>query len=155
MIKVHQAFILLWDIVLFTLTDYWRHFLFTPLGTNQMDGLREHLVSQIHTSEWCLELWWVFKPSCKTQFGWYSVFMKTVVEVWMLHATLNLSPSCRCDSVGDDVLWGRAVLYDASSGSSWSAGKGRASVPASNLHHWCLHGHGQVWVSSVPLLQQQ
>lgn len=34
-------------------------FFFTCLGTDQMDGLREHLVSQVHTSERRLELWWV------------------------------------------------------------------------------------------------
>lgn len=71
--------------------------------------------------------------------------MKTVVKM-LFHAVLNLSPSCRCDSVGDDVLRGRAVHFDASTGRFWSAGEGRASVPASNLHYWCLYGYGQVWV---------
>lgn len=64
----------------------------------------------------------------------------------LIHATLNVLPSFRCNSMGDDVVWGRAIHYNASTGSSWSAGERRATVPASNLHHWCLYGHGQVWV---------
>lgn len=43
--------------------------------------------------------------------------MKTVVKM-LFHGVLNLSPSFRCDSVGDDVLRGRAVHFDASTGSS-------------------------------------
>lgn len=62
------------------------------------------------------------------------------------YVKLNLSWSFRCDCLGDDVPWGRAVRYDASTGGSWSAGKGGTTLPASNLHNWCLHGHGQMWV---------
>lgn len=118
-----------------------------------MDGLREHLVSQIHTSERCLELRWVLNHLTNHSWGnivvnintWGGVDVPAVLVV-LFYATLYLSLLFRCDSLGDDVQWGRAVHYNASTGRSWFIRKGRASVPASNLHHWCLHGHGQVWV---------
>lgn len=52
----------------------------------------------------------------------------------------------RGNCVGDDVQWSGALHLHAPTGSARSAGERRTTVPASDLYHRCLHGHGQMWV---------
>lgn len=60
-------------------------------------------------------------------------------------------PLCldRGDSVGDDVIWGRAICIRVASGSAGSAGEGRTSVTATHLHYRRVHGHGEMLVKTL------
>ena len=53
------------------ITSSWCFLCFS--GPNKMDGFREHIVPQIHTSEWCVELWWVPVCVCVCVCVWVSV----------------------------------------------------------------------------------
>lgn len=52
----------------------------------------------------------------------------------------------RCDSLGNDVIWGGALLCYATTRSTWSVRERGTPLSTSDLHHRCLHGHGQMWV---------
>lgn len=55
---------------------------------------------------------------------------------------------CRCDCLGNDVIWGGALLCYASTRSTRSVRERGTPLSTSDLHHRCLHGHGQMWVES-------
>lgn len=55
-------------------------------------------------------------------------------DVCLMHHSLASLPLCRCNCLGDDVIWGRALCCNETTGSSRSAAEGRAPVSASDLH---------------------
>lgn len=85
----------------------------------------------------------------------YGMWKRTLVRRLTELSTLkNVCASMlrlfRCDSVGDDVLWSRALQHDAPTGRFWSPRERRTAIAASNLYHWRLYGHGEVWVHWSP-----
>lgn len=56
-------------------------------------------------------------------------------DVCLMCHLLASSPLCRCNCLGDDVIWGRALCCNETTGSSRSAAEGRASVSTSDLHN--------------------
>lgn len=65
-------------------------------------------------------------------------------DVCLMFHLLASSPLCRCNCLGDDVIWSRALRNNEPAGSSRSAAEGRASVSTSNLHYRGLYGYGQM-----------
>lgn len=57
---------------------------------------------------------------------------------------LSSSLYCRCNSLGADDIWDQTIRWDSSQWNSWDTGEGRTPASATNLHHRCLHDHGEM-----------
>lgn len=55
-------------------------------------------------------------------------------DVFLMCHLLASSLLCRCNCLGDDVIWGRALRCNETTGSARFAAEGRASVSTSDLH---------------------
>lgn len=67
--------------------------------------------------------------------------------VWYLQSFFFLYISLfRGHHLGTNDIWREAVWWDFHQGHPWPAGERRAPPSAPHLHHWCVHGHGQMYV---------
>lgn len=71
----------------------------------------------------------------------FSVFRHMVSPFFWLYIS-----RFRGHHLGVNDIWREAVWWDFNQGHPWPAGERRAPPSAPYLHHWCLHGHGQMYV---------
>lgn len=71
----------------------------------------------------------------------FSVFRHMVSPFFCLYIS-----RFRGHHLGANDIWGETVWRDFHQGHPWTAGERRAPPSAPHLHHWCVHGHGKMYV---------
>lgn len=78
--------------------------------------------------------YWVF--ICSSLFSHFCLISWFCISIFL---------SSRSDYLGADDVWRQAVWWNSHTWDSWPAWERRTSPPAAHLHHWRLHGHGEMY----------